>query len=61
VVVGALVGTLLLAALAVAYPETMRAMLLALPGIDSATLAEVDLTLAGNGIAGFSQAARVHL
>jgi hypothetical protein len=55
VIGGALAGTLLLAILAIAAPETIRAMLLALPGIDASTLAEVDLALAGNGIAGFAQ------
>ncbi len=55
VVVGAFAGTLVLAVLAVAAPETMRAMLLGLPGIDAATLAEVDVALAGYGIGGFAQ------
>lgn len=55
VIVGALAGTLLLAALAIATPETMRAMLLFLPGIDAATLVDVDLALTSNGIAGFAQ------
>ncbi len=55
VVVGGLVGTALLAALSAAAPETVRAMLLSLPGIDPAVLAEAEGTLARHGIAGFAQ------
>ena len=55
VVVGALAGTLVLAALATSNPDAVRAMLLALPGIDAAMLAGVDTTLATDGVAGFAQ------
>lgn len=55
VVAGALVGTVLLAILATAAPDSARAMLIRIPGIDAATLAEADAKLAGEGIAGFAQ------
>jgi hypothetical protein len=55
VVAGALVGTVLLAILATAAPESARAMLLSIPGVDAATLAEADAKLANEGIAGFAQ------
>jgi hypothetical protein len=55
VVAGGLVGTTLLAAISGAAPDATRAMLLALPGIHPATLADVGATLTRDGIAGFGQ------
>ena len=55
VVVGAVVGTVVLAALSAQAPDAVRAMLLGLPGIDPAMLAEADGTLDRHGIAGFAR------
>ena len=55
VVVGALVGTMLLAALSAQAPDAVRAMLLGLPGIDPAMLAEAGGTLDRHGVAGFAR------
>jgi hypothetical protein len=55
VLVGAIVGTLLLAAFASLAPDAARAMLLSVPGIDAAMLADADRGLARDGIAGFAQ------
>ena len=55
VVVGALLGSLVLAVLATGAPTEVDAMLLALPAIDPTTLATVDARLASDGVAGFAQ------
>lgn len=55
VVAGALVGTMLLAGWSMAAPDAARAMLLGLPGIDAAILADVDATVAEQGLSGFAQ------
>lgn len=55
VVVGAVAGTVVLAAFATQAPEAARAILLAIPGIGPATLAGVDQELARDGLAGFGQ------
>jgi hypothetical protein len=55
VVIGALAGTVLLAAFATMAPEAARALLLAIPGINPQTLAGADQTLARDGLAGFGQ------
>ena len=55
VVVGGVVGTMLLAALSAEAPNLVRAMLLGLPGIDQAMLADANGTLARQGIVGFAQ------
>jgi hypothetical protein len=55
VLVGAVAGTLLLAALATQAPEAARAMLLALPGLDATVLADADRALTHHGVAGFAQ------
>jgi hypothetical protein len=55
VVVGALAGTLLFAAMATASPDATRAMLLTLPGINPTTLSEVGSALAAHGTAAFAQ------
>jgi hypothetical protein len=55
VLAGALLGTIVLAALTVALPEAVRSMLLSIPGIDSAVLAEARETVTRDGVAGFAQ------
>jgi hypothetical protein len=55
VLVGAVAGTLVLAVIATQAPDAARAMLLALPGLDAAVLAEADRALTDQGIAGFAQ------
>jgi hypothetical protein len=55
VLVGALAGTLVLAVLWAAAPEAVRAMLLALPGIDSSVIAEANSQLQRGGALGFAQ------
>jgi hypothetical protein len=55
VLLGALAGTLLLAAFASLAPDAARAVLLSVPGIDAAMLADADRGLARDGIAGFVQ------
>jgi hypothetical protein len=55
VVAGALAGTLLLAAMATASPDTTRVMLLALPGIHPTTLSEAGSALAAQGSVAFAQ------
>ena len=48
-------GTLVLAALAAVAPDAVRAMLLALPGIDGAMIAEANGQLQRDGVVGFAQ------
>jgi hypothetical protein len=55
VVVGALAGTIVLAAFATRAPDAARTMLLAVPGIDSSDLADASASLVRNGVAGFAQ------
>jgi hypothetical protein len=55
VVAGAVVGTLLLALLVDREPDTTRTLLLALPGIDEAVIADAEGQLSREGIAGFAQ------
>jgi len=55
VVIGAIVGTLVLAALAQQAPDAARALLLSIPAIDPGLLASADQTLARDGVAGFAQ------
>jgi hypothetical protein len=55
VIVGAIVGTLVLAAFASLAPDTARAVLLAIPGIDTTVLAGADQALARDGVGGFAQ------
>ena len=55
VVAGGLVGTVVLAAMSTAWPDAVEAMLLGLPGINSATLVEASGTVARDGVAGFAQ------
>jgi hypothetical protein len=55
VVAGAVVGTLLLALLVDRAPDTTRTLLLALPGIDEAVIADADGQLSREGIPGFAQ------
>lgn len=55
VVAGAVVGTLLLALLVDRAPDTTRTLLLALPGIDEAVIADAEGQLSREGIAGFAQ------
>jgi membrane protein YqaA with SNARE-associated domain len=54
-VAGALIGAMVMATLSSAAPETTRAMLLALPAIDSRTLEHVNVAFAQDGIAGWAQ------
>lgn len=55
ILVGALVGTLLLAAFLVRAPEAGRTMLLALPGIDEQLLADTRDRVTRDGPIGFAQ------
>jgi hypothetical protein len=55
VIAGALVGTLVMAALASMAPDAVRGMLLAIPGIDSAMLGDTHASLTRDGVAGFAQ------
>ena len=55
VLVGAVSGSILLAAATSAAPASVDATLLAIPGIDADTLATVDARLAANGVLGFAQ------
>ena len=55
VVAGALLGTLLLAALSTVSPRGVESMLLGLPGIDAAMLADADAAVADRGIGAFAQ------
>ena len=55
VVIGAIAGTLVLAAFALQAPVAARALLLAIPAIDPALLASADQSLARDGVAGFAQ------
>ncbi len=55
VVAGAVAGTLALAALASTAPDAVNGLLLALPGIDGAVLADAGSQLARDGIVGFAQ------
>jgi hypothetical protein len=55
VVVGALIGTAVLAVVATRTPDAVHSMLLALPGIDAGMLADTDRSIARDGILGFVQ------
>jgi len=55
VLVGAVAGSIVLAAAASAAPGGVDGMLLALPGIDADTIASVDARLATDGVLGFAQ------
>ena len=55
VVIGAIAGTLLLAAFAMQAPDAARALLLAIPAIDPALLSSADQALARDGVAAFAQ------
>ena len=55
VLIGAIAGTLVMAAFALQAPGAARAALLALPGIDPAMLAGTERTLARDGVIGFAQ------
>ena len=55
VVVGAIVGTLVMAAFALGAPDAARAVLLAIPAIDPVLLASADQALARDGVLGFAQ------
>jgi hypothetical protein len=55
VVIGAIAGTLVMAAFALQAPDAARALLLAIPAIDPALLASADQALARDGLAGFAQ------
>lgn len=55
VLVGAVVGTLVVAVVATQAPEFAHALLLAIPGIDPGVLAGADRALARDGVAGFAQ------
>ena len=55
VLVGAVSGSILLAAATSAAPASVDAMLLAVPGIDTDTIANVDGRLAADGVLGFAQ------
>ncbi len=55
VAIGAIAGTLVLAAIALQSPDAARAMLLGIPGIHPGVLAGVDLVLARDGVLGFAQ------
>jgi hypothetical protein len=55
VVVGAVVGTLMLALVIGQAPDAGHAMLLALPGIDNAVIADAESRLARDGSLGFTQ------
>lgn len=55
VLVGAVAGSIVLAAASSAAPGSVNAMLLALPGIDADTIATVHARLAADGVLGFAQ------
>jgi hypothetical protein len=55
VLVGAVAGSIALAAAASAAPASVDGMLLALPGIDADTIATVGARLATDGVLGFAQ------
>ncbi len=55
VVVGAVAGTLILALLTAVAPDEVRAMLLALPGIDGSLIGEASSQLQRDGVLGFVQ------
>ncbi len=55
VLVGAVAGTLILASVTTVAPDAVRAMLLALPGIDGAMIAESNGQLQRGGVLGFAQ------
>jgi hypothetical protein len=55
VVIGAIAGTLAMAAFAQEAPDAARALLLSIPAIDPALLASADRALARDGVAGFAQ------
>jgi hypothetical protein len=55
VLVGAISGSVVLAALTTAVPAQVDAMLRALPAIDSATIAAVDAEVAAEGVSAFAQ------
>ena len=55
VLVGGVAGTLILASLTAVAPDAVRAMLLALPGIDGAMIAEANGQLQRDGVFGFIQ------
>jgi hypothetical protein len=55
VVIGAIAGTLVMAAFALQAPDAARAALLAIPAIDPALLASADQALARDGVLGFAQ------
>jgi hypothetical protein len=55
VVIGAIAGTLVMAAFALQSPDDARGVLLAIPAIDPALLASADRELARDGVAGFAQ------
>jgi hypothetical protein len=55
VVVGAIVGTLALGIVASQRPDAVGAMLLRIPGIDAAMIADARAELAGDGVLGFAQ------
>jgi len=55
VLAGAMVGTLVLAIFATQAPDRVRSMLLAIPGIDHAVLADAGGSIANDGVLGFVQ------
>jgi len=55
VVVGAMLGSAGLAAVAAASPEAVRSMLLSLPAIDALMLADVDASVSDAGLVAFAQ------
>jgi hypothetical protein len=55
VVMGAIAGTLVMAAFAMQAPDAARALLLVIPAIDPALLASADQALARDGALGFAQ------
>lgn len=55
VVVGAIVGSLALGIVASREPDAVGAMLLRIPGIDAAMIADARAELAGDGVLGFAQ------
>jgi hypothetical protein len=55
VIAGAIIGTLVLAVIIDRAPDAAHAMLLALPGIDNAVIADAERQLLRDGIPGFTQ------
>jgi hypothetical protein len=55
VVVGAIVGTLALGIVAAQDPDAVGAILLRIPGIDAAIIADARAELRGDGVLGFAQ------